>query len=264
MSEQADKRTATQKIEDLEKVVTMLFQNVAILKNATDSLMRSQGDMGLVKDALKLLNKKTEATILAAKPETGISIASVSALVVQMNVDELKAQVESYLKGGHLTLAEEVASDSYIVCEEYNRDGSLASPRTQFRVDSQDEATGAVLKGKKAGDMVDFGETKFPAKILEIYSIVEPKPTEEQSALNTSAAPAPEVTPAASDSSDVSATEATAPATEAAPTAQDTPLGSAASPGQPLSALPAESPVGFALEIHGQAEAAAPAVASSS
>ena len=241
MSENNDKRTATQKIEDLEKVVTVLYQNMAILKNGIDTLMRSQGDMGLVKDALKLLNKKTEATILAAKPETGISVASVSDLVVKMNVEELKAQVASYLSGGHLASAEEVAADSYIVCEEYNRDGSLASPRTQFRVDSQDEATQGALKGKKAGDTVDFGDTKFLAKTLEVYSITEPKSPEAQA---DPEAPAAESAPSIPDP---------APAPEAAPS------GSVASPGQPQAILPAESPVGFALEIHGQPETPAAA-----
>ena len=46
------------------------------------------GDMALVKDALKLLNKKAEAIVQVAKPESGISEASVNALVTSMNVEE--------------------------------------------------------------------------------------------------------------------------------------------------------------------------------
>lgn len=195
-----DKRTATQRIEDLEKVVTMLYQATAQMKSSTENLMRTQGDMVLVKDALKLLNKKTEAIIQTASPETGITVSSVSELVVKMNVEDLTAQVAAYVENGHLVSAEEVSEKSYLVCEELNADGSLANPRIQFRLDSQDEATATSLKGKRAGDVVSFGENKFSAKILEVYSVVEPKSEEAapvapaaEASVQSAASPAPEV-----------------------------------------------------------------------
>ncbi len=169
-----DKRTATQRIEDLEKVVTMLYQATAQIKNATENLLKSQGDMVLVKDALKLLNKKVEAIVQVATPESGITVTSVSNLVVKMNVEDLTAQVAGYVSNGHLTPADEVAANSYLVCEEYNADGTLANPRIQFRLDSQTPETNASLTGKKVGDTVTFGENKFSAKILEIYTLAEP------------------------------------------------------------------------------------------
>src|ERR1035437_2101545 len=101
-----DKRTATQKIEDLEKVVTMLYQAVASNKNATENLLRSQGDMGLVKEALKLLNKKTEAIVQVANSGTGITTQSVSDAVTAMNVADLQAQVAGYIEAGHLAVAD--------------------------------------------------------------------------------------------------------------------------------------------------------------
>ena len=170
-----DNRTATQKIEDLEKVVTILYQAVGQMKNATEHLLKSQGDMALVKDALKLLNKKTEAIIQVAKPETGITVASVSTLVIKMNVDDLTAQVAGHVASGNLVATDTVAADSYLVAEELNADGTLANPRIQFRLDSQEPATVELLKGKKVGDTISFGENKFSAKLLEIYSVVEPK-----------------------------------------------------------------------------------------
>lgn len=217
MSGNTDNRTATQKIEDLEKVVTMLYQATQQTITRVDALTTLQGDMSLVKDALKILNKKTEAIIQTASPETGITIASVSGLVIKMNVEDLTAQVASYVANGHLTAAEEVSDNSYLVAEELNQDGTVANPRIQFRLDSQDESTTAALKGKKAGDVISFGENRFSAKILEIYSIVEPKAPE-------AAAPAPE-----------------APAQAAPAAALDTP--------------PEEPALTFGLEIHGQPEA---------
>ena len=207
MSENTDTRTATQKIEDLEKVVTMLYQATAETKNAVENLLRSQGDMALVKDALKLLNKKTEAIILTATPETGITAAAVSALVIKMNVEDLTAQVAGYVENGHLAVAEEVADGTYLVCEESNAEGALVNPRIQFRLDSQDAATQAALKGKKVGDVTSFGDGKFTAKLLEIYTITDHKAPE---AAAPAAETAPESAPAETAAETPAAESATA------------------------------------------------------
>lgn len=222
MSDNTDKRTATQRIEDLEKVVTMIYQAVGQMKGGVESLLSSQGDMVLVKDALKLLNKRTEAIIQVASPESGINVNSVSDIVVKMNVEDLKAQVAGFVASGHLIAAEISDGNSYLVCEESNPDGTLANPRIQFRLDSQDEVTGNALKGKKVGDVVVFGDNKYSAKILEIYSIVEPVTTE---------AAAPAAAPAASD----------APAAESQASAPES--ASSEAPAASLDPLPAETPV---------------------
>jgi hypothetical protein len=233
MSENTDKRNATQKIEDLEKVVTMLYQAVASQKPAVDSLLQSQGEMNLVKDALRILNKKTEAIIQVANPETGITVKSVSDLVIQMNVTDLKAQVDGYIQSGHLTPTDEVTANSYLVCEELNTDGTTANPRIQFRLDSQDEATSSALLGKKVGDTASFGENRFSAKLLEIYTLTEPKAPE---------APAVETAPAEATPEAAPAEEA--PAAETTPeTTPDTAAETVQAASAPLPELPAETPI---------------------
>src|ERR1700722_5410639 len=97
MSENTDNRTASQKIQDLERVVTMLYQNVAKIGPAVEHLMKTQGDLAMMLDALKLLNKKTEAIIQVADPSSGITAQSVSDLVVKMNVTDLTAQVSGFV-----------------------------------------------------------------------------------------------------------------------------------------------------------------------
>lgn len=181
MSE-VDKRTATQRIEDLEKTVVMLYQVMSQVKPSVDHLLQQQSEMVLVKDALRLLNKKTEAIVQAATTAAGITVDNVSALVVQLNVQDLTAQVEAYLKNGHIVVAEEVAENSYLVCAELDSAGTVVNPRIQFRMDSQDSTTVESLKGKKAGDVVSFGEDRFSAKILEVYTLVEPKDAEKEPA----------------------------------------------------------------------------------
>lgn len=175
MSDKTDNRTATQRIEDLEKVVTILYQSIG---QSTAGLKNLASDMSLVKDALKILNKKTEAIIQLASESTGITVDGVSNAIVKMNVEELGAQVAGYVSSGHLTASEEVADDSYLVCEEFNAENVVVNPRVQFRLDSQDQATRDSFKGKKAGDTVSFGENKLGAKILEIYALTEPKASE--------------------------------------------------------------------------------------
>lgn len=224
-----DTRTASQKIEDLERVVSMLYQSVSALDGAVKSLSGMQQDMVLVRDALRLLNKKTEAIVQVAKPESGITASSVSDLVIKMNVDDLKIQVEEYVKRGNLVASEVVTENSYLVCEEQDVNGNVVNPRIQFRLDSQNEDTKTALTGKKAGDVASFGEGKYGVKILETYTLVD--------------GPAP----AQAATQDQSGSDSSAQAT---PTMDSAP---ASVPAQ--NNPPEESPVAFGLNFHGQPEA---------
>lgn len=219
MAAQTDNRNATQRIEDLEEVAKVTYNGLVEVSNVLRGLANMQGDLNLIKDALKLLNKKTEAIIQTATPETGITVDSVTALVTKMNVVDLTAQVAQYVANGQLTLTDTATDDSYLVCEESNSEGKLVNPRIQFRMDSVDPATKTALSGKKVGDLVSTGEGKYDVKILEIYTILPPK--------------ASETAPAA---------EASAPATEALETAV-APATEAAAPAPELASLPTETPV---------------------
>ena len=226
-----DNRTATQRIEDLEKVVTALYQATSQLQNVVGALQNGtqaiQNDTVLIKEALKLINKRTEAIIQVAAPESGITDAVVSALVVKMNVADLTEQVKNYVAQGQMTATDTVAVDSYLVCEELDKEGNVVNPRIQFRLDGQDDNTRAALLGKKVGEVANFGEDRFSAKLLEIYTIL---PTKAETAPAAAETPAAEAAPAE-----------TAPA-ETAP----------AAPTQ--EALPPESTSGFELSYHGQPE----------
>lgn len=234
MAENTDKRTATQKIEDLEKVVTMLYQATAQLQQVVQGLSNAVSEVPLIKEAIKLINRKSDAIIQAAGAEGGITAQTVSALVTAMNVDEMKGQVQGYLANGSITPdASEVAANSFIVAEEFNADGTLANPRVQFRMDSQDKDTAALLLGKKVGDTVSFGPNRYDAKIQEIYTLVDQKPAAPAlAAVPDAPAEAPAAAPAEA--------QAEAPAQEAAPAATATPP---AAPTPDNYALPAETPV---------------------
>lgn len=234
MAENTDKRTATQKIEDLEKVVTMLYQATAQLQQVVQGLSGGVSEVPLIKEAIKLLNRKSDAIIQSATAESGISAQAVSAAVTAMNVDEMKGQVQAWLTNGSISPdAPEVAADSFIVAEEFNADGTMANPRIQFRMDSQDKETQEALLGKKVGDTVSFGPNKFSAKLSEIYALVQPKPAAPALAAvpDAPAEAAPAEAPAATSTPDAAPA---APAQEAA---------AEATPAAALPALPAETPV---------------------
>ena len=147
MAENKDNRTATQRIEDLEKMVVLLYQSNSELVAAVQNFQRFLGDMGLVKDALKLLNRKAEAIVQAASESSGITAASVSELVIKMNVEDLKNQVEGYLASGQIEPTDSVTATSFVVCEESNSDGVVVNPRIQFRTDTVEEKVQKALLG---------------------------------------------------------------------------------------------------------------------
>ena len=227
MSEnKADTRTATQRIEDLEKVLTVLYQAAQRHEDILGGLGGLKNDMTLVKDALKLINKRTDAIIQSASSDSGITSASVDTLVIQMNVAELVQQTANYVTAGHLAPTDTIVDNTFVVCEEHNSDGKVINPRIQFKLDTQDPATQESLKGKKAGDTVSFGENKFTVKVLEVYSLLDPNaPKAADPAPEAPAAAPSEAAPAAESAPEAPAEQgAPATATEANPLPPETPV----------------------------------------
>lgn len=226
MSDNTDKRTATQRIEDLEKVVTMVCQSVFQLQNANKALTQLQSDVGLLKHSAKLIDRKVDAVINSASSTSGISLESVKAFMIDASIKELKEQVANHLKNGELVEAAEITANGFCVCEEYGTDGSVTDPRVQFRLDSQKKETVDALLGKKPGDVVTFGDNTFSVKVLEVYAL-PPAPSPD-AATTTEAAPA--------------ATETAADTSQ--PTAQETPTATQTGPSNDnFTSPPAETPV---------------------
>lgn len=236
MSENTDNRTATQRLEDLERVVASMYQALGPALGQLEALGPVKNELELVKEVLKLLNKRVEATIQLAKPETGITSDAVSAAMAQMAVAEMAGLVKGWLDSGALTTTDTVTDQTFLVCRELNSDGVEVNPRVQFRLDSQDQVTQDALRGNKAGVTVSFGENRFSVQILEIYALTQPKAPEAAPSA-TEAPPAAETAPEASAEAPAAAPaeEAPAPATSTAPT----PVPAQAT----LDPLPPESPV---------------------
>lgn len=209
-AEQKDNRTASQRLDDVEKVAASLYSAIQQLVRVNDNIAKLVNDIPLLKEAAKLLNKRIDAVVTTANETTGINLNSVASKMIEMNVQELKEQVTTWELNGDLSPAETVTEKSFVVAEELTAEGTVANPRVQFPFASQNEDVGSKILGKKAGDTAEFGEGKFRLRLLEVYQINEPKP-----ASSGEATPVAEVSVAETAPADDQGPTTTSPASNA-------------------------------------------------
>lgn len=197
----ADKRTASEKIEDLERAVMSGFQ---VSNNMTRDLM-------IIKDALKLIGNKTDAMMQASVAGEPLNQEVISRIMTENNVKELKGKVQGLVDQGILAPTDVVGDSTFLVGSETESDGKVVHPRIQFTYGSIDKELQEKLKGAKVGDVVVFKEDKLRFVVGEIYNIVTPKQPEPEAV----AAPGTEA-PAAPAAEQSSSGKAATPAAEAA------------------------------------------------
>ncbi len=174
MNEQLkDKRTASQRIEDLERTIMALYQTC-------DNMAR---DLMTVKEAIKLLGNKSEAIAKASN----LSDETISALMVANNVAELKGKVTNLIEQGILQASEQITDSSFVVGQEVDADGTVVNPRIQFSLGSLNPELQAKIKAGKIGDAIVLQEGKLSFLITEAYAIVAPKAPEAASVQDTPA-----------------------------------------------------------------------------
>jgi hypothetical protein len=185
---QEDKRTAVQKLSDVENVVVQLY---GAFDNATK-------DLTLLKNAVRLLNNKVDAMVKATVSGEGISDAVIERIMIENSVADLTNKTANLVLSGVIAPEEQVSENSFVVGNDSDDTGKVVNPRLQFALKALPPDLQSKLIGKRVGDTVQFTDSKLTFKVLETYKI------QEQQAPTT-----PETAPTAS--------EATA---EAAPTAQ--------------------------------------------
>ena len=186
MANQNDKRTASQRLDDLERTVMAAYQTL-------DQMAR---DLMTIKEAIKLLGNKTSALATAAN----ISDEIISKLMVDQNVAELKQKVTVLIEQGILVADENLSDSSFLVGQEVDGEGKIVNPRIQFTLGSLSEEIRNKIKAGKVGEAIDLQEGKLKFLITEAYQIVAPKAPEAQSEAPALAA-VPSEAPAAEQSS---------------------------------------------------------------
>lgn len=192
-----DARTASQRIDDMEKGLVSLYQTI-------DSMAR---DVMTIKEAIKLLGNKLDSVVKASVRGEAINDVVIAKIMVENNIEELKNKVTNLVSQGILIASEEVTLNSFIVGKEVSEDGTVQNPRMQFVVSALAADVRDKFPGAKVGQTLDLQEGKWKFEVSEIYSIQTPKSPEEvsapeapaapEAALATETAPVTDVTPVA-------------------------------------------------------------------
>lgn len=194
MSDTETKKSATERLEDLEKMMAQVGQALGSLDPMTRDLLG-------IKEALKLLNNKVNAMARAANEGKLPTDETLSGFMTEVNAAELKGKVDQMVASGLLAATDTVAKESFVIINEIDGTGKVVNPRMQFLLSAlQHEEVRAKLEGVKVGSSVAIGDTGATVTVLEAYNVVPPAaPTAEAPATDTStseSAPAAE-TPAA-------------------------------------------------------------------
>lgn len=168
--QQQDKRTASQRIDDLERGLMGLYQTC-------DNMAR---DMMTIKDAIKLLGNKLDAVTKASNNGEKLTDEVLSRIMVENNIEELKEKVTALVAQGILVAAEDVTAQSFVVGRELAEDGAIQNPRMQFVVSALNPEVKDKFPGSKVGQTLNLQEGKWRFEIQESYNIVTPQPPAPQ------------------------------------------------------------------------------------
>ena len=180
--QKAPKRTASQRIEDLERGVMSFYQTL-------DNMAR---DLQTIKDAIKLLGNKLDSVVKASANGEKITDEVISRIMIENNVEELKRKVTDLVTQGILAASDEVKANSFVVGRELSDDGKVQNPRMQFVVSALHPDVKDKFPGAKVGQTLNLQEGKWKFEVLESYDIVTPKqeaPEATQASESTPAQP---------------------------------------------------------------------------
>lgn len=164
-----DKRTASQRIEDLENGLMGIYRTA-------DQMAR---DLMTVKEAIKLLGNKLDAVVKASRSGQTLTDEAISNIMIQNNVEELREKVTKLVADGVLGASETIELNSFVVGKEIDEKGTVHNPRLQFVVSTLQEELKGKFLGAKVGSVLDFEEGKLKFEVMEIYQLQAPKTPEE-------------------------------------------------------------------------------------
>lgn len=163
-NQQQDKRTASQRIDDMERGLMALYQTA-------DQMAR---DLMTVKEAIKLLGNKLDSIVKASSRGEALNDEVIAKIMVENNVEELREKVTNLVNQGVLVAAEEVGPNSFVVGREIDENGKVANPRMQFVVSALQAEVRDRFPGAKAGQTLDLQEGKWKFEVQEVYNIQTP------------------------------------------------------------------------------------------
>lgn len=170
-AEQTPKKTASQRLDDMENSLMALYQTA-------DNMAR---DLITIKEAVKLLGNKLDSVVKATNRGEQLNDETISKIMVENNVSELKNKVDSLVQQKILSPAEEVTDNSFVVGQEIDADGNIQNPRLQFVVSALEKETRTKFVGAKVGQTLDLQEGKWKFIVTEVYKVETPTTDESAS-----------------------------------------------------------------------------------
>jgi hypothetical protein len=200
-----NKKTATERLETLENTVQSIIQAVQPLANMAQDLMA-------LREAVKLLNNKLDATVKCLNAGTALTDENLGQVMTENNAKDLQEKVAKMVTDGVLASTTTVGADSFVVINEQDASGKIVNPRMQFLLSAlQNEEIRTKLSGAVVGSNIVVGDKGGSLNILEAYNIVAQAPQAAAPAADASASDAAP-SPAASETAPA-ADSASAPAT---------------------------------------------------
>jgi len=164
------KQNAVQKINALEQKILELSKvvntNSQVLAEEIDAVKRNIGS----------IVHRLNAAIKAAE-DGDLTSASVNAIIIQQNVEDLKTKVAYLENQGLLSRNDdaEITDKTFVVAREIDDEGNEVNPRVQFAVGTLSQEIKDLLLGKKIGDLIKPEESELTIEILGVYDIKEVK-----------------------------------------------------------------------------------------
>lgn len=174
VNEQNNKpKTATERLSDLEMVVGQHHAMLQLLQESLQSLiMQMAKETGETAATTKKVQDNLEALVSLLTESGAVSNESLKERQQQVKMNELISKLNQLVENGTLVKTEgPVSESSFVVMEEFDKQGNVFSPRTQILLSSLDSETRNSLVGSNVGATVDLGEKRTNVRILEVYEM---------------------------------------------------------------------------------------------
>jgi len=167
-------KSSAERLAEAEAKLEALTESMNGFLDALKTVLMKVADVEITQEqAIKKVSDDLRAlkgTLIDSNPNLNEMIREKS---IENKVTELSSALEQMKSQGLLTDGNgEVTEKSFLVLQEFNKDGEVISARTQVIFAGLEDGVKDSLLGKKIGETVDLGEGKANVSIQEIYEIV--------------------------------------------------------------------------------------------
>lgn len=174
-------KTATERLSELEMVVGQHHAMLQIFQESLQALiMQVSKETGETAAATKKVQDNLEALVSLLTESGAVSSSAIKERQQQVKMNDLINKLNELVENGTLVKTEGPVSEaSFVVMEEFDKEGNVFSPRTQILLSSLDAETRQALVGAEIGSTVDLGEKRTNVRVLEVYEMNKKAQSEE-------------------------------------------------------------------------------------